>query len=152
MMRQKTLSIKHDEVPRQWHLIDADGQVLGRLASRVAILLRGKHKAIFTPHVDCGDGVIVINAQKIKVTGRKLETKIYTRYSGYPGGLKKESLGHLLDRRPTEVFKKAVVGMLPHNPLGRQVFSRLRIYPGAEHPHAAQLNVKQPKESSKKKA
>ena len=147
MIRQKTLSIKHDDVPRQWHLIDANGQVLGRLATRVAILLRGKHKAIFTPHVDCGDGVIVINAKKVKVTGRKAETKIYTRYSGYPSGLKSESLGHLLDRRPTEVLRKAVVGMLPKNPMGRQVARHLRIYPGPEHPHAGQM-----KETSQKKA
>jgi len=147
MIRQKTLSIKHDDVPRQWHLIDANGQVLGRLATHVATLLRGKHKPVFTPHVDCGDGVVIINAQKIRVTGRKLETKIYTRYSGYPSGLKQEALGHLLERRPTEVLRKAIVGMLPKNPLGRQVVGRLRIYPGQEHPHAGQMN-----ESSKKKA
>ncbi len=147
MIRQKTLSIKHDDVPRQWHLIDANGQVLGRLATHVATLLRGKHKPVFTPHVDCGDGVVIINAQKIRVTGRKLETKIYTRYSGYPSGLKQEALGHLLERRPTEVLRKAIVGMLPKNPLCRQVVGRLRIYPGQEHPHAGQMN-----ESSKKKA
>ena len=148
MIRQKTLSIKHDDVPRQWHLIDANGQVLGRVATRIAVLLRGKHKAIFTPHVDCGDGVIVINAQKVKVTGRKLETKIYTRYSGYPSGLKKESLGHLLDRRPTEVLRKAIVGMLPKNPMGRQVARHLRIYPGPEHPHAAQMSQETPQKKA----
>ncbi len=129
----------HDQVPRRWHLIDAEGQILGRLAVRVAHLLRGKHKPIFTPHVDCGDGVIVINAAKIRVTGDKLETKIYQRYSGYPGGLKKEPLGRLLQRRPTEVLRRAVVGMLPKNSLGRRTAKRLRVYPGSTHPHAAQL-------------
>ncbi len=139
MISQKTLSIKYDEVPRRWHVIDAQGQILGRLASRIAVILRGKDKPIFTPHVDCGDSVIVINAQKVRVTGRKLETKIYTRYSGYPGGLKKEPLDNLLNRRPTEVVRRAIVGMLPKNPLGRQVARRLRVYAGPEHPHAAQL-------------
>ncbi len=139
MITQKTLSIRHNDVTRQWHVIDAKGQVLGRLASRIAVILRGKDKPIFTPHVDCGDGVIVINAQKIRVTGRKLETKIYTRYSGYPDGLKKEPLDNLLNRRPTEVIRRAIVGMLPKNPLGRQVARRLRVYAGPEHPHASQL-------------
>lgn len=140
MLRTETPWVKHEEVPRKWHLINAEGQVLGRLAVQIAKLLRGKHKALFTPHVDCGDGVVVINAQKIRVTGNKLDTKIYRSYSGYPSGLKEESLGHLLARRPTEALRKAVVGMLPHNPLGRRLLTRhLRIYPGSEHPHQAQL-------------
>ena len=121
--------------------MDAEGQILGRLAARAATLLRGKHKPIFTPHVDCGDGVIVVNAQKIRVTGTKLDTKIYQRYSGYPGGLKKEPLRRLLTRRPTEVVRRAVVGMLPGNPLGRCAARRLRIYAGADHPHGSQLKA-----------
>ena len=138
-LRPKTYMVKHEEVPRQWHLVDAQGQILGRLAVQVSGLLRGKHKPIFTPHVDCGDSVIVVNAEKIRVTGNKLETKLYQRYSGYPGGLKKEPLQHLLSRRPTEVFRHAVAGMLPKNPLGRRLAKRLRIYAGPSHPHAGQF-------------
>lgn len=141
MLRPRTYVAKASELSRQWHLIDAEGQVLGRLAVRVATLLRGKHKPVYTPHVDCGDGVVVVNASKIRVTGTKLESKVYQRYSGYPSGLKKEPLGRLLSRRPTEVIRHAVVGMLPSNPLGRQVARHLKIYPGATHPHAGQLKV-----------
>ena len=118
----KTYMAKEAEVTRKWHLIDADGQILGRLAVKVADILRGKNKPIFTPHVDCGDGVIIINAEKIKVTGIKMTDKKYQRYSGYPSGRKEESLERLLDRRPTAVLEKAVKGMLPKNPLGRQVY------------------------------
>ena len=139
MIKTNTRMVKHDDVPRSWHLIDAEGQVLGRLATKVAGLLRGKHKAIFTPSVDCGDGVIVINAEKVKVTGNKLDTKTYLSYSGYPGGLKREPLRRLLDRRPAEAMKRAIIGMLPHNSLGRQVASRLRVYAGSNHPHAGQM-------------
>ena len=139
MIKTNTVMVKHDDVQRSWHLIDAEGQVLGRLATKVAGLLRGKHKAIFTPSVDCGDGVIVINAEKVKVTGNKMDTKTYQSYSGYPGGLKKEPLRRLLDRRPPEALHRAIVGMLPHNPLGRQVASRLRVYAGPNHPHAGQM-------------
>ena len=139
MIGQKTFQLKPSEVTRKWHLVDAQGQVLGRLATQVAILLRGKHKPTFTPHVDCGDGVVVINAQKIRVTGTKLKTKIYQRYSGYPSGLKKEPLERLLARRPTEVIRHAVVGMLPGGPLGRQVARHLRIYAGPKHPHEPQV-------------
>ncbi|MBI3332583.1 MAG: 50S ribosomal protein L13 [Candidatus Omnitrophica bacterium] len=139
MLRARTFVAKHDEVPRSWHLINAEGQILGRLASQIAVLLRGKHKPIFTPHVDCGDGVVVINAEKIRVTGTKMETKIYKRFSGYPSGLKEEPLNRLLNRRPTEVLRRAVTGMLPSNPLGRQAGRRLRIYAGPTHPHEAQL-------------
>ena len=131
--------VKHDEVPRSWHVVNGEGQVLGRLATKVAGLLRGKHKAVFTPHVDCGDGVIVINAEKVKVTGNKLETKTYQSFSGYPGGLKREPLRRLLDRRPAEAVHRAVVGMLPKNPLGRRAAKRLRVYAGAHHPHTAQV-------------
>ena len=139
MLKTSTLMIKHEEVPRRWHLIDAKGQILGRLAVQVASLLRGKGKVVFTPHVDCGDGVIVINAEKVRVTGTKMDTKIYKRYSGYPSGLKQEPLRHLLDRRPTEALHRAVVGMLPKNSLGRRNANRLRIYAGDKHPHAAQM-------------
>lgn len=142
MMRTKTYMAKREEVARTWHPMDAQGQVLGRLASKIAVILRGKHKPIYTPHVDCGDGVVVVNAEKIQVSGGKLKAKLYQRYSGYPSGLKFESLERLLARRPTEVLRRAVIGMLPKNPLGRRQARRLRIYAGARHPHAAQLNVK----------
>jgi len=131
--------VKHDDVPRSWHLVDAEGQVLGRLATKVAGFLRGKHKPVFTPHVDCGDGVIVINAEKVKVTGNKLDDKTYQSFSGYPGGLRREPLRRLLDRRPTEAVHRAVVGMLPKNPLGRRAAKRLRVYAGPSHPHDAQM-------------
>ena len=130
-----------------WHLIDAEGQTLGRLATQVAVLLRGKHKPIFTPHVDCGDEVVIVNAEKIHVSGAKLETKIYQRFSGYPSGLKNEPLGRLLTRRPTEAVRRAVVGMLPKGPLGRQVARKLRIYAGPTHPHGAQLQNQSVKET-----
>ena len=139
MLKTSTLMIKHEEVPRQWHLIDAEGQILGRVAVQVAALLRGKGKVVFTPHVDCGDGVIVINAEKVRVTGTKMDTKIYKRYSGYPSGQKQEPLRRLLDRRPTEALRRAIVGMLPKNSLGRRNANRLRIYAGGKHPHAAQM-------------
>ena len=142
MLRTPTYTAKHDDVPRSWHLVDAEGQVLGRLATKVASLLRGKHKAVFTPYVDCGDGVIVINAEKIKVTGNKLDTKTYQSYSGYPGGLKREPLRRLLGRRPTEALQRAIIGMLPKNPLGRQVAKHLRVYAGPAHPHDAQMAQK----------
>ena len=138
-MRPKTFMAKHDEVVRNWHLIDAQGEVLGRLASRVALLLRGKHKPIYTPYVDCGDSVVVVNAEKVQVTGAKLQTKLYRRYSGYPGGLKEESLERLLARRPTEALHRAVIGMLPKNPLGRRMAKKLHLYAGATHPHGGQL-------------
>jgi len=130
---------KRGQISRHWHLMDAEGQILGRLAVRAAHLLRGKHKPLFTPHVDCGDGVIVVNAEKIRVTGEKLDTKLYRRYSGYPSGLKEEPLRRLLSRRPEEAVRHAVVGMLPKNPLGRQLATRLRVYAGPKHPHAPQM-------------
>ena len=139
MLRARTYVHKLNEADRQWHLIDADGQTLGRLATRVAVLLRGKHRPVFTPHVDCGDAVVVVNAEKIRVTGTKLDTKMYKRFSGYPSGLKHESLGSLLNRRPSEAVRRAIVGMLPKGPLGNKVATHLHVYAGPEHPHEAQL-------------
>jgi len=134
----KTFTAKTEDIEAKWYLIDAEGQTLGRLATRIANLLRGKEKPIFTPHIDCGDFVIVINASKIRVTGKKISDKIYYRHSGYPGGLKQETLGDLLKRHPEEVIRSAVKGMLPHNRLGRKIINKLKIYPGSEHPHQAQ--------------
>lgn len=127
---------------RQWHVVDADGQVLGRLATRVAVLLRGKHKPTYTTHLDVGDGVIVINAEKIRVTGRKAERETVYRHSGYPGGLKAERLGTLLATRPERVIADAVRGMLPHTSLGDRMIRRLKVYRGAEHKHAAQKPIR----------
>jgi large subunit ribosomal protein L13 len=134
----KTYSAKPGEVQRNWWVVDADGKNLGRLASEIAIVLRGKNKPQYTPHTDTGDFVVVVNAEKIAVTGNKLRDKMYYRHSGYPGGLKAESLGHLLDRRPAEVLRKAVKGMLPKNRLAAQQLGKLKIYAGSKHPHAAQ--------------
>ena len=134
----KTHVVKASEIERRWVLVDAEGQVLGRLATRVANLLRGKGKPNYTPHLDLGDHVVVINAAKVKVTGRKPEQKKYYRYSGYPGGLKVKSMRDLLDHRPQEVVERAVRGMVPHTKLGRQQLRKLRVYAGAEHPHVAQ--------------
>jgi large subunit ribosomal protein L13 len=134
----KTYVTNPGEVEREWYVVDATGQTLGRLASRVATVLRGKHKPIYSPSVDAGDHVIVINADKIHVTGRKLDQKIYYRYSGYPGGLKETTLRNMLDKRPTRVIRLAVRGMLPKNRLGRQMLKKLKIYAGPDHPHAAQ--------------
>ena len=134
----KTYSAKPGEVDRNWWVVDADGKNLGRLASEIANVLRGKNKPQYTPHTDTGDFVVVVNADKIAVTGNKLTQKIYYRHSGYPGGLKAESLGHLLQRRPAEVLRKAVKGMLPKNRLAAQQLVKLKIYAGPKHPHAAQ--------------
>ncbi len=138
MVAMKTLLPTVDPNLRQWHVVDADGQVLGRLATRVAVLLRGKHKALFTPHLDAGDGVIVINAAKVRVTGRKAERETVYRHSGYPGGLRAERLGDLLRTKPERVITDAVRGMLPKTPLGDRMLRHLRVYRGAEHKHAAQ--------------
>ncbi|MFN8555430.1 MAG: 50S ribosomal protein L13 [Candidatus Obscuribacterales bacterium] len=129
---------KAEELPRQWHLIDADGVTLGRLATEVANIIRGKNKPEFTPHVDCGDFVVVINAEKIKVSGKKEVQKVYHRHSGFPGGHKVESLQALRQRRPAAVIERAVKGMLPHTRLGDHQFTKLNVYAGAEHPHQAQ--------------
>jgi large subunit ribosomal protein L13 len=127
----------------EWRLVDADGQVLGRLATHVATMLRGKHKPIYTPHLDLGDGVIVINAEKVRVTGRKADLKIVYRHSGFPGGLKSARLGDLLRTKPEQVITDAVRGMLPQTPLGRQMIKKLRVYRGTEHPHKAQKPANQ---------
>lgn len=135
----KTYSAKPSEVERKWYVIDANGVVLGRLAARVANILRGKHKPIYTPHIDCGDHVIVINADKIALTGRKYHDKIYYRHTGYPGGIKSVSAEEVLEGRfPTRVVEKAVQRMLPRGPLARQQFKKLKVYAGTEHPHEAQ--------------
>jgi large subunit ribosomal protein L13 len=137
-MTTRTYTPRASEIERQWFVVDADGQTLGRLASRVATLLAGKHKPTYAPHIDTGDHVIVINAAKIAVSREKLATKVYARHSGYPGGFRQETLGDLLARRPEEVIRRAVKGMLPHNRLGVQQLRKLKIYAGAEHPHEAQ--------------
>jgi len=134
----KTWTAKPHELERRWYVIDADGQNLGRLATRIADTLRGKRKPQYTPHVDTGDFVVVVNAEKVAVTGKKLEQKLYYRHSGYPGGLKVRTLAEQLERRPTEVLRKAVKGMLPKNRLASQQISKLKIYAGPEHPHEAQ--------------
>jgi large subunit ribosomal protein L13 len=134
----KTYSAKPGEITREWYLVDAEGKTLGRLATQIADTLRGKRKPQYTPHVDTGDFVIVVNAEKIHVTGNKLDQKRYYRHSGYPGGLRSRTLREQLDRRPTEVIRVAVKGMLPKNRLARQQITKLKIYAGPEHPHEAQ--------------
>jgi large subunit ribosomal protein L13 len=134
----KTYTAKPGEVERRWYVVDADGQTLGRLATRIADTLRGKDKAQYTPHVDTGDFVVVVNAEKVRVTGNKLDQKRYYRHSGYPGGLRSRTLREQLERRPTEVIRKAVKGMLPRNRLARKQLNKLKIYAGPEHPHEAQ--------------
>ena len=134
----RTYNAKPGEVERRWYVVDADGQTLGRLATRIADTLRGKDKPQYTPHVDTGDFVIVVNAEKVAVTGAKLDQKRYYRHSGYPGGLKSRTLRDQLERRPTEVLRIAVRGMLPKNRLARQQLTKLKIYAGPEHPHTAQ--------------
>jgi large subunit ribosomal protein L13 len=135
---QKTYSAKPGEVDRRWYVVDAEGQTLGRLATQIADTLRGKRKPQYTPHVDTGDFVVVVNAEKIRVTGKKLDEKMYHRHSGYPGGLRSRTLREQLERRPTEVVRKAVKGMLPRNKLARQQITKLKVYAGPEHPHVAQ--------------
>ena len=137
-LRMKTYTAKPGEITRDWYVVDAQGQTLGRLATQIADTLRGKTKPQYTPHVDTGDFVIVVNAEKIQVTGQKLDQKRYYRHSGYPGGLRSRTLREQLDRRPTEVLRKAVKGMLPRNRLAREQLTKLKIYAGPEHPHAAQ--------------
>jgi large subunit ribosomal protein L13 len=141
MKRSKTYSLKAKEIEKDWHVIDATGQTLGRLASRVAHLLMGKHKPTYTPHLDMGDYVVVINAEKVRVTGKKLTDKVYYRHSGYMGGLKMRTLREMLERRPTRVVELAVRGMLPHNRLGRRLYRHLKVYAGPDHPHTAQVNA-----------
>lgn len=137
----KTFFATNETVKRDWVLMDADGKTLGRLATEIAHRLRGKHKAEYTPHVDTGDYVVVINAAKIHATGNKHHGKIYYRHTGYPGGIKSTTLGEMLDKTPERVLEKAVKGMLPKGPLGYAQFRKLKVYAGAEHPHAAQQPV-----------
>ena len=150
----KTYAVKANEIQREWRVVDADGATLGRVATQIATLLRGKHRATFSPHLDTGDPVIVVNAAKIKVTGNKLQAKMYVRHSGYPGGFRSENLEKLLARRPEEVIRRAVRGMLPQNRLGEQMIRKLHVYTGADHPHAAQkpqpLGSKNNKEATAK--
>src|SRR3954464_5202549 len=134
----KTYSAKPGEIAREWYVVDAEGQTLGRLATRIADQLRGKGKPTYTPHVDTGDFVVVVNAEKIRVTGDKLAAKRSYRHSGYPGGLRSRTLGEMLERRPEEVIRRAVRGMLPRNRLGRKQLRKLKIYAGPDHPHEAQ--------------
>jgi large subunit ribosomal protein L13 len=136
-----TYSTKASDIERKWLVIDASGKTLGRLATEVASLLKGKHKPIYSPHLDVGDYVIVVNAAEIKVTGNKLTQKIYYRHSGYPGGLKSITLGRMMETHPTRVIEYAVKGMLPHNRLGAAMFKKLKVYPGAEHPHQGQVKA-----------
>jgi large subunit ribosomal protein L13 len=144
----KTWNAKPGEIDRRWYVVDAEGQTLGRLATRIADTLRGKDKPQYTPHVDTGDFVIVVNAEKIAVTGKKLDQKRYYRHSGYPGGLRSRTLREQLDRQPTEVLRKAVKGMLPRNRLSRAQITKLKIYAGPEHPHEAQAPEPLPLEAS----
>ncbi len=134
----KTFMAKKASIERKWYVIDAKNQVLGRIAVEAAKILRGKHKPIFTPHVDCGDYIIVINANKIKVTGKKLQKKVYFRHSGYIGGTTYTSLETMMKKKPQQVFELAVKGMLPKNTLGRQIYRKLNVYIGPNHPHQAQ--------------
>ncbi|GLR16915.1 50S ribosomal protein L13 [Portibacter lacus] len=134
----KTKSAKSSEVERQWHVVDVEGEVLGRVCSKIASVLRGKHKPSYTPHVDTGDYVIVINSDKVRLTGAKLDDKEYLSYSGYPGGQKAITAKNLMAKKPTAVVEKAIKGMLPKNKLGRAMIKKLFVYAGADHPHAAQ--------------
>ena len=134
----KTFSAKPEEVRRDWFVVDATDKILGRLAAEVSRRLRGKHKPEFTPHMDAGDYLVVVNAEKIAVTGKKLQDKMYYRFTGYVGNLKSESLGQALDAHPERVIETSVKGMLPKNPLGRAMFKKLKVYKGPEHPHTAQ--------------
>jgi large subunit ribosomal protein L13 len=138
----KTFVAKPAEVKRDWFIVDAQGQTLGRLSTEIARRLRGKHKAEFTPHVDTGDYIVVINAEKVAVTGRKAKQKMYYRHTGYPGGLKSMSFEKMIDHKPEQVIELAVKGMIPRNPLGRTMLKKLKVYAGVDHPHTAQ----QPKE------
>ena len=137
-MKKYTSSAKRSDNPQKWYVVDANGVVLGRLATQVAHRLRGKHNPLFTPHTDTGDWVIVINAEKIVLTGRKLDQKMYYRHSGYIGGLKQMTAKELLEKKPEELVRSAVKGMLPKNKLGRQLFKKLKVYTGNAHPHEAQ--------------
>ena len=133
-----TVSFREDTIEREWIVVDLDGQTLGRAASRIAGILRGKHKPTFTPHADCGDFVVVVNAEKVKLSANKLNTKVYHWHTGYLGGIRSITAGDLLEKEPTALIEKAVKGMLPRGPLGRSMFKKLKAYVGPEHPHTAQ--------------
>ena len=137
-MSTKTYTVRASEIERRWYVVDVADETLGRVASRIAHVLEGKHKPTYSPNLDSGDHVIVLNASKIAVTSNKRESKLYIRHSGYPGGFKEETLGHLLERRPEEVIRRAVKGMLPRNRLGVQQLRKLKVYAGTDHPHQAQ--------------
>ncbi len=148
----KTYSLKAKEVEQTWHVVDAEGQPLGRLATRVAHLLRGKYRPTFTPHLDNGDFVVVVNASKVQLTGNKAGQKTYYRHTGYPGGLKETVLDKMLDKHPDRVVQKAVKGMLPHNRLSRKLLGHLKIYGGPDHPHDAQVNAGKKQAAAKESA
>ncbi len=135
----KTFSAKKEDITSEWFVVDAAGKVLGRLASEIARRLRGKHKPIYTPHVDTGDFIVVVNAEKIKLTGKKLTDKVYYRHSGYPGGIKATTAEKMLEKKPEDLLRIAVKGMLPKNSLGRQMLTKLKVYKGSKHQHEAQM-------------
>jgi len=137
----RTRSTKVSDIERKWHVIDVSGKTLGRVATEIAVLLKGKHKPIYSPNLDVGDYVIVVNAEKIEVTGKKLTDKMYYRHSNYPGGFRSVSLGKVLETHPTRAIEHAVKGMLPHNRLGAAMFKKLKVYAGPEHPHEAQVKA-----------
>lgn len=143
-MQERTYVPSLKSIEKKWYVVDAEGQILGRLASRIATVLMGKHKSIYVPFFDVGDYVIVVNAEKVRVTGKKLDQKLYRRHSGYPGGLKEETLRSLLARRPEEVIRRAVWGMIPHHRLGRRIIRKLKVYRGPSHPHSAQNPIPLP--------
>jgi len=148
-MSDTTRSTRPDEVERRWYVVSARGRPLGRLAAQLAAILRGKHKPSFTPHLDCGDFVIVVDAERVRLTGRKAEQKLRYWHSGYPGNLRSASYGSLLEKDPAGVIVRAVKGMLPHNTLGRQMLRKLKVYAGPEHPHQAQGPVPLPEQSGR---
>ena len=148
MKRMKTYSLKGAEIEKRWQVVDAEGQTLGRLATQVAGLLMGKHKPTYSPHLDMGDFVIVVNAKKVRVTGNKMEDKKYYRHTGYMGGLKTTSLGTMMERHPDRVIRLAVRGMLPRNRLARHVLRHLKVYAGPDHPHQAQVNASRKREAA----
>jgi large subunit ribosomal protein L13 len=148
MKLMKTYSLKGAEIEKRWHVLDAEGQALGRLATQVANLLMGKHKPTYSRHLDMGDYVVVVNAEKIRVTGNKLRDKKYYRHTGYMGGIKETTLGKILQRRPGRVIEMAVRGMLPRNRLGRQLYRHLKVYAGPDHPHQAQVNATRKREAA----
>jgi len=148
MKRMKTYSMKAGEIDKRWHVVNAEGETLGRLAARVAGLLMGKHKPTYSPHLDMGDFVVVVNAEKVRVTGNKMQDKKYYRHTGYMGGLKTTTLGDMMQRQPGRVIEAAVRGMLPRNRLNRHVYHHLKVYAGPDHPHVAQVNASRKREAA----